>query len=77
TFFARSIESVLTLFMMDSPNNCVCNYQFGALTPIWERPSHHPPLICLFLSLGGSRKFGYDKTGNITSKTVNGITNIY
>ncbi|MGC0119883.1 hypothetical protein [Pseudoalteromonas piscicida] len=28
--------------MMDSPNNCVCNYQFGALTPIWERPSHHP-----------------------------------
>ncbi|MCF2827305.1 MULTISPECIES: RHS repeat domain-containing protein [unclassified Pseudoalteromonas] len=26
---------------------------------------------------GGSRKFGYDKTGNITSKTVNGITNIY
>ncbi|MCG7556119.1 hypothetical protein, partial [Pseudoalteromonas sp. Of11M-6] len=34
---------VLTLFMMDSPNNCVCNYQFGALTPIWERPSHHPP----------------------------------
>ncbi|MCF7516480.1 hypothetical protein L3V43_23120, partial [Pseudoalteromonas sp. L23] len=42
TFFARSIESVLTLFMMDSPNNCVCNYQFGALTPIWERPSHHP-----------------------------------
>ncbi|MCG7554505.1 hypothetical protein MHN32_13865, partial [Pseudoalteromonas sp. Of11M-6] len=33
---------VLTLFMMDSPNNCVCNYQFGALTPIWERPSHHP-----------------------------------
>ncbi|MGC0120668.1 hypothetical protein [Pseudoalteromonas piscicida] len=31
--------------MMDSPNNCVCNYQFGALTPIWERPSHHPLLF--------------------------------
>ncbi|MCX2765226.1 hypothetical protein, partial [Pseudoalteromonas sp. B530] len=53
-----------------SPNNCVCNYQFGALTPIWERPSHHPLLFVPMLAKGVERRAAISKIESLMTPII-------